>query len=75
MDELYYLEDELKDEYGVDELDNDIWEMEKAPTFPHAYKVLIGLRYIFSIVFIGIPWICFGFSGVVWNFVINAWLN
>jgi len=75
MDELQYIGDEIKEEYGVDELNYDILVFERDKTFPHAYKILIALRYIFSIVMIGVPFIIFGFLGIVWNIVLNAWLN
>ena len=75
MDELQYLEDEVVREYGGDELNYDILVFERDKTFPHAYKVLIAMRYIISIVCIGVPWLVYGFLGIVWNIVLNAWLN
>lgn len=44
-------------------------------SFPHAYKVLIAMRYIFSIVLIGIPWFVYGCLGIIYNIVWNSWLN
>lgn len=75
MDELQYIKDEIKEEYSVDELNHDILIFQRDKTFPHAYKVLIALRYIISIVVIGLPWLIFGTMGIVWNVVVNAWLN
>jgi len=67
---------ELKDDFDVDEFTEDIRELEEEEfTFPHFYKVLIGLRVFWNLLVVAIPWTVFAWLLWLWNIVFNSWLN
>lgn len=74
-DELNYLEKEVEKEYNIDEIREDGEEVVKKFTFPKIFKLFVALKWVYSIILIGLPWVALTWLAVIANIVVNAWLN
>jgi hypothetical protein len=50
-------------------------EVEKKFTFPKIWKLFVALKWVYSILLIGVPWCILSYLFVIYNFVGNIWLN
>jgi len=49
--------------------------LEVAFTFPKVWKLLVALKWVYSVIFIGLPWVLGTGLLLIGNIVVNAWLN
>jgi len=44
-------------------------------TLPNFLAFIVGIKWVFLVLFLGIPWVIFSQLCVIYNIVFNAWLN
>ena len=70
-----YQLDELEDEYDIKEIE-EAWENFISHfTFPNFLALVVAAKWVFLVLFLGIPWLLFSQSCLIYNIVFNAWLN
>jgi hypothetical protein len=74
-DEFNWVEEEIEKEYNIQEIKADGEDLEKKFTFPKIFKLFVALKWVYSIILIGIPWVVFTGLALIYNIVANAWLN
>jgi len=75
QDEFNYLEKEIEKEYNIDEIREDGAAVVEKFTFPKIFKLFVALKWVYSIVLIGLPWVGLSYLFLLFNIVGNAWLN
>jgi len=74
-DEVTFLTDELQHEYDVPDIRRKYWLLSDAFTLPNFLAFVVAVKWVWLVLFLGIPWVIFSQLCVIYNIVFNAWLN
>lgn len=74
-DEVTYLTDEVQAEYDLPGIRRRYWLLSDAFTLPNFLGFLVAIKWVYLVLFLGIPWVIFSQLCLLYNIVFNAWLN